>query len=193
MLSLIKAHCFRIKGDWYLVYPLTWRDDAWFLPAADLTRYIRLEILRASFSLLLTYVYLSLANDVKGNTGALLFLLWCICFFVSMFMTPWYLEYIGGRRSNFDGSLLVERGMTLAGITYKITLQFMVFAWLFLLSVPLVVAWRMPYVWEHSGVNGVVEMVLAVGLALAAVWWIPRAMLRYAGGVSLADIDPPAQ
>jgi hypothetical protein len=193
MLSLIKAHCFRIKGDWYLVYPLTWKGEAWFLPAASLRRYIGFEILLASFSLLLTALCLALSVNVKSNSGILLSLLWFIWFFVSMLMAPWYLPSIGGRRSSFSGSLLVARGMTLASAPLDATVQFMVFAWLFLLALPLVVAWRIPYLWERNGFEGLAAAALAVGLALAAIWWIPRAMLRYASGVSLADIDPPPQ
>ncbi len=192
MLSLIKAHCFKIKGDWYLVYPLAWSGEAWFLPASSLRRYIRYEILLAISTLLLMGVCLYLADNV-GKHGILFFLFGMIWFVVSMFAAPWYLGSVGGQKSNFDEDLLKTRGMdNLIGVGHG-TVQIYVLLWFFLLSIPFVTAWRMPYVWEHNDLMGVMVTVLVASLALAAVWWVPRAMLRYASGISLADIDPPTQ
>ncbi len=196
MLSLIKAHCFRIKGDWYLVYPFGWVGRAWLLPATALRRYIRFECLLGIFSLSLTCICLPLADHLGNLFAFLIFLFWLLWIFVvPIFLVSWYLGYVGGRKSNFDEQLLMARGMD-ATIAYQglPTVQLFVFLWLFLLSIPFVVVWRMPYVWEHNDLMGAIFVtVLITGLALAGVRWFPRYMLEQANGVSLADIEPPAQ
>lgn len=114
MLSLIKAHCFRIKGDWYLVFPHGELAASWFLPAALLKWYIRLEIGLGLLSAV--FVILALQSATIGNPAALVAAFLAVVVLVGRYLgVPYFFHHLGGVPAPYTFESLKMRGYTVLG------------------------------------------------------------------------------
>lgn len=192
MLSLIKAHCFRIKGDWYLVFPHGELAASWFLPAALLKWYIRLEIGLGLLSAV--FVILALQSATIGNPAALVAAFLAVVVLVGRYLgVPYFFHHLGGVPAPYTFESLKMRGYTVLGGRQYHFPTHVLLVFLFLLTV--LASWlflKFLDGWISQSLVAL-EDLGATAVIVGGMWLLVRyqtASVRY---LSTADIDPPPQ